>query len=98
MSMPGSVPSDLQRLRSATYTGRDAANLATAVVDGQAQVVRINFATTVGMHPPQAVEEAVLAAVTAAVQSLTDAWSGLDPGRGLADPTDPDGQPSGPAA
>jgi hypothetical protein len=65
------------------------------VVDGQSQVVRISFATTVGMHPPQAVEEAVLAAVAAAVQSLTDAWSALDPGRGLADPTDLGGQPSG---
>ena len=88
MSTPASVPAEIQRIRSATYTGRDPANLATAVVDGQAQLVRINLATTVGMHPPQAVEDAVKAAVVAAVQSLTDAWTALDPGRGLAEPAE----------
>lgn len=86
MSTPASVPADIQSLRSASYTGRDPANLATAVVDGQAQVVRISFATTIGMHAPQAVEDAVLAAIGAAVRSLTDAWSALDPGRGLDEP------------
>src|SRR6185369_9014556 len=59
MSTPASVSAEIQRIRSATYTGRDPANLATAVVDGQAQLVRVTFATTVGMHPPQAVEDAV---------------------------------------
>jgi hypothetical protein len=91
MSTPGSVPAEIQRIRSATYTGRDPANLATAVVDGQAQLVRVNFATTVGMHPPQAVEDAVKAAVVAAVRSLTDAWSALDPARGLAEPAEGSG-------
>ena len=88
MSTPASVPAEIQRIRSATYTGRDPANLATAVVDGQAQLVRISFATTVSMHPPQAVEDAVKAAVLAAVQSLADAWTALDPERGLAEPTE----------
>jgi len=91
MSTPASVSAEIQSIRSATYTGRDPGNLATAVVDGQAQLVRITFATTVGMHPAQAVEDAVLAAVGAAVRSLTDAWSALDPGRGLDDPADSEG-------
>jgi len=91
MSTPASVPAEIQRIRSATYTGRDPANLATAVVDGQAQLVRITFATTVGMHPPQAVEDAVKAAVVAAVRSLTDAWSALDPARGLEEPAEGSG-------
>ena len=80
-----SSPSDLARLRAASYTGRDPANLATATVDGNGMVVRIGFATTVGMHAPQAVEEAVRAAVAAAVQSLNDAWLALDPAHGLDD-------------
>ena len=91
MSTSASVPAEIQRIRSATYTGRDPANLATAVVDGQAQLVRITFATTVGMHPPQAVEDAVKAAVVAAVRSLTDAWSALDPARGLEEPAEGSG-------
>ena len=91
MSTPASVSAEIQRIRSATYTGRDPANLATAVVDGQAQLVRVTFATTVGMHPPQAVEDAVKAAVVAAVRSLTDAWSALDPARGLEEPAEGSG-------
>jgi hypothetical protein len=95
MSMPAPVPADLQQLQAATYTGRDPANLATAVVDGQGQVVRISFATTVGMHGPQAVEDAVLAAVGAATRSLADAWAALDPGHGLDDTTAGARQPMG---
>src|SRR5262245_22139646 len=97
MSTSASVPAEIQRIRSATYTGRDPANLATAVVDGQAQLVRVTFATTVGMHPPQAVEDAVKAAIVAALQSLTDAWSAMDPGRGLDDPADSDPEATDPA-
>jgi hypothetical protein len=78
-----STPADLTRLRAATYTGRDPANLAMATVDGEGMVVRIGFASTVGMHAPQAVEDAVRAAVAAALRSLNDAWLTLDPAHGL---------------
>jgi hypothetical protein len=78
-----SSPADLTRLRAATYTGRDPANLATATVDGNGMVVRIGFATTVGMRSPQAVEEAVRGAVAAALRSMNDAWLALDPAHGL---------------
>jgi hypothetical protein len=74
-----STDADLRRLRSATYSGRDPGNLVTATVDGEGMVARIVFATTIGMHAPPVVEEAVLAAVAAAVRSMNDAWSALDP-------------------
>ena len=74
-----STAADVERLRSAAFTGRDQGNLVTAIVDGQGLVVRISFATTIGMHAPQAVEEAIRAAVAAAVRSMNDAWARLDP-------------------
>jgi hypothetical protein len=72
-------------LRAATFTGRDPGHLATAVVDGQGLLVRITFATTVGMHAPPAVEDAVRSAVAAAVQAMNDAWLALDPQANLSE-------------
>jgi DNA-binding protein YbaB len=71
------VSADLERLKSATYTGRDPDHLVTAIVDGDGIVVSIRFATMVGSRAPEAVESAVLAAVATAQERIDDAWRAL---------------------
>jgi DNA-binding protein YbaB len=51
---------------TATYTGRDADNLVTAVIDTDGLVERIQFGTTALSRPPDVLERAVLDAVGAA--------------------------------
>lgn len=74
---PVDAPAELERLRSATYTGRDPDHLVTAVVDGDGVVVRVRFASMVGTRTPDVVESAVLTAVAAAQGQLDDAWRDL---------------------
>ena len=71
------VPAELARVRAATYTGRDPEHLVTAVVDADGVVVRIAFASTVGMRPLALLERAVVVAVEAAQQQMNDAWRSL---------------------
>jgi hypothetical protein len=71
------VPAELARVRAATYTGRDPEHLATAIVDADGVVVRIAFASTVGMRPLAVLERAVVIAVDAAQQQMNDAWRAL---------------------
>jgi hypothetical protein len=71
------MPAELARVRAATYTGRDPENLVTAIVDADGVVVRIAFASTVGMRPLSVLERAVVVAVEAAQQQMNDAWHAL---------------------
>jgi hypothetical protein len=82
---------ELERIRTATYQGRDPDHLVTAVVDGEGIVVRIQFATMVGTHAPAAVENAVLIAVAAAQDRLEDAWRELT---ARLDPAQPEPTPA----
>ena len=74
-------PAQLERaeqiVRAATYEGRDPQHLVTAVVDADGLVVRVAFGRTVGSHAPEAVDQAVLAAIDAAQQRMTGAWRDL---------------------
>jgi DNA-binding protein YbaB len=84
---PASAPPELidlaqleraeQAVRAATYEGRDPQHLVTAVVDADGLVVRVGFGRTVGSHAPEAVEQAVLAAIDAAQQRMNEAWRDL---------------------
>ena len=65
------------RLNTATYFGRDPEHLVTAVVDGEGVVMRIRFAGTADTRTPEALEQAVVAAVTVAQQRMADAWLDL---------------------
>ena len=78
-----SGPSELATVRAATFTGHDPDNLVTAIVDGEAMVVRISFAGTVGTRRPEVVEAAVRTAVDAARAAMVQAWQALNPEAGL---------------
>jgi hypothetical protein len=65
---------DLERLRAATYTGRDPDHLVTAVVNGHGVVARIRFGATVERRGPAQVEEAIRIAVDAAQAGASRAW------------------------
>jgi DNA-binding protein YbaB len=68
---------ELDRVKAATYTGRDPEHLVTASVDGDGLVSRIRFAASVGTRAPEAVEAAVITAVAAAQRQLDEAWRDL---------------------
>ncbi|MDG4786551.1 YbaB/EbfC family nucleoid-associated protein [Micromonospora sp. WMMD1102] len=80
-----------QQLLAGTYQGTDPARLVTAVVDGEGVVVEVRFVRTITRHDPAVVEQAVLAAVSAAQQRLGAALAdvtaevlppGAEPARG----------------
>ncbi|GAA5185040.1 hypothetical protein GCM10023322_27890 [Rugosimonospora acidiphila] len=64
------VPAQLERLKSASYTGRDPEHLVSAVVDGDGMVTRIRFAGTAVTRAPQVVERAVATAIQAAQRQV----------------------------
>lgn len=69
------VIEELQRLRRATFQGTDPAKLVTAVVDGDGLVVRLTFGRSIGRYHPDAVGEAVCAAVAAAQARVGEAFA-----------------------
>jgi hypothetical protein len=68
---------EFERVRNATYTGRDRDNLVTAVVEGDGIVTKIIFGTTAAGRPPGQVEHAVTAAIAAAQAEMSRAWQEL---------------------
>jgi hypothetical protein len=58
------------RVRGASYTGRDPDHLASVVIGGDGVVVRIRLGATATMRPAEQVERAVLAAIGAAQAEL----------------------------
>jgi hypothetical protein len=65
---------EFERLRTATYTGRDRDNLVTAVVDGDGIVAKIVFGITAAGRGPGHVEDAVAAAIAAAQAEMSRGW------------------------
>ena len=63
----------LERLKTATYTGRDPEHLVSVVVDGEAMVTRIRFAGTAVTRSPEVVERAISVALEAAGRQVDDA-------------------------
>ncbi|MFY1691709.1 hypothetical protein [Plantactinospora sp. WMMB782] len=59
-----------RQLLAGTYQGSDPARLVSSVVDGEGVVVEVRFVRTIARHDPAVVEQAVLAAVSAAQQRL----------------------------
>jgi DNA-binding protein YbaB len=56
----------LAELKTATYPGRDAEHLVTVVIDGDAMVNRIRFASTASTRSIDVVERAIAAALASA--------------------------------
>jgi hypothetical protein len=54
------------RIRTASYEGRDPAGLATATIDGTGLLTGLRLVPTIARHPADEVGEAVRAAVAAA--------------------------------
>ena len=65
---------DVARIRSASYAGRDPDHLVTVEVDGDGVVVRVRLAATARTREPRVVERAVLAAVASAQREIEQAW------------------------
>jgi DNA-binding protein YbaB len=61
------------RLRAASYEGRDEAGLARVTIDGTGLLTSLRLVPTIARHPADEVGEAVHAAVAAANQRRTDA-------------------------
>jgi hypothetical protein len=88
MSM--ALPADpLAGLRSTIFTGRDSDHLASVDVDADGIVLRVQLATTVGLHPVAAIERAVRSAIDAAQFQLAQAWQRLAEQAADAEPAEP---------
>ncbi len=80
-------PMEIDRVRAATYLGRDPDNLVTTVIDSDGMVVTIKFATTIAWREPATVEGAIRAAIAAAHSQLAHAWLELTSHLGDAGPS-----------
>jgi DNA-binding protein YbaB len=67
----------LERLKTATYTGRDPEHLVTVVVDGEAMVTRIRFAGTAVTRSREVVERAIAVAIDAAGRQVDAAMGAV---------------------
>jgi hypothetical protein len=76
-SIHADYAAEFERIRAATYTGRDRENLVTAVVGGDGLVERVRFGATIGTRSPRLVADAIVAAVDAAQHQARQAWHEL---------------------
>lgn len=82
-------------IKAGTYTGRDRGGLVTAAVDGQRQITKVTFSSTVGRYEPKVVEEAVVAAVRAAMGRITEAYVAFTADHGIeVEPEESDDAPA----